>query len=74
MKVGDLVIRRLPQKGWQHQPAELQRKRLGLGIVISKHTAGYPAHSCVTVFYSKVGEAWDIAESLMEVVSESEAR
>ena len=71
MKVGDLVIRKKSPEGWKNQPAMKQRNRLGLGLVVSKQMAGTPSHPCVSVFYSKTGETWDIAESLMEVVSES---
>ena len=70
MKVGDLVIRKLPPKNWKNQPAAEQRSRLGFGFVLSRKMSGFPAHPCITVFYPKVGECWDIAESLMEIVSE----
>jgi len=33
--------------------------------------SGKPAHPCLTVYYAKAGRTWDIAESYMEVVSES---
>lgn len=59
MKVGDLVIR---------------KKQLGskeFGIVLSKQMAGRPAHPCVTVLYPRIGKSYDMAEVLMEVVSES---
>tara|TARA_A100001015_G_scaffold276811_1_gene335408 strand:+ start:1156 stop:1374 length:219 start_codon:yes stop_codon:yes gene_type:complete len=71
MKVGDLVIRKPPPKNWKNQPAAKQRDRLGFGFVMSKQMSGRPAHPCITVFYPKVGESWDIAESQMEIVSES---
>lgn len=64
MKVGDLVIRKNVMSGAD------QRERLGAGIVLTKQMTGRPLHPCITVFYSKIGEAYSIAESLMEVVSE----
>ena len=70
MKIGDLVIRKVPPKGWQNQPAEEQRERLGIGIILSKQMSGTPIHPCITVFYPKVGKAYDIGESLMEVICE----
>lgn len=71
MKVGDLVIRKIPPKPWKNQPAEKQRRQLGAGFIISKQMSGNPAHPCITVLYPKVGKIYDIAESLMEVVSET---
>ena len=73
MKVGDLVIRKIPERGTgRRAPAKRQRRELGLGIVLTKQIAGKnPAHACVTVFYPKTGQSWEIAESLMEVVNES---
>ena len=72
MKVGDLVIRKRGGEAiWQRQAAWEQRKELGTGMILSKQMSGEPAHPCLTVYYTKVGRAWDIAESLMEVVSES---
>jgi len=73
MKVGDLVIRKLKgaEEIWQRQAAWQQRQELGTGIVLSKQMSGEPEHSCLTVYYAKSGRTWDIAESLMEVVSES---
>ena len=73
MKVGDLVARKLyrggEMTGIEARTAREQRERLGCGLVLSKHTAGNPAHPCVTVFYPKTGKIYDIAESLMEVLS-----
>ena len=72
MKVGDLVKRKTggcPE--WKWVVAREQRQELGIGVVLSKQMGGKPEHSCLTVYYSKVGKSWDIAESLMEVVSES---
>ena len=73
MKIGDLVARKLHregQSGIEARTACEQRERLGHGLVLSKQMAGSnPVHSCVTVFYPKTGEIWDIAESLMEVLS-----
>ena len=59
MKVGDLVrLKNAPNK-------------VGVGIVLSKQMSGKPAHPCLTVYYAKAGRTWDIAESYMEVVSET---
>lgn len=72
MKVGDLVIRKRGGEAiWQRQAAYEQRKELGTGIILSKQMSGKPAHPCLTVYYAKAGRTWDIAESYMEVVSES---
>jgi len=71
MKVGDLVIRKAGVgEVWQRQAARQQRQELGTGIVLSRQMSGKPEHPCLTVYYSKAGRSWDIAESLMEVVSE----
>ena len=73
MKVGDLVIRRVFNvSDWKRETAEKQRETLGIGIVLSKQMAGTPKHPCVTVFYPKTSQAWDIAEGLLGVVSELE--
>jgi len=73
VKVGDLVMRRiLNTPVWKRESAVKQRKQLGIGIVLSKQMAGTPEHPCVTVFYPKTSESWDIAEGLLEVVSELE--
>ena len=73
MKVGDLVMRRVFNvPDWKRESAVEQRERLGVGIVLSKQMAGTPKHPCVTVFYPKTSQAWDIAEGLLEVVSELE--
>jgi len=51
--------------------SEKQKERLGHGIVLSKQMAGSnPVHPCITVLYPKTGEVYDIAESLVEIVSE----
>ena len=70
MKVGDLVIRKIPERGLgRRAPALEQIRRLGIGLVLSKQMGGInPSHPCITVYYPKVMETWDIAESLMEVV------
>ena len=74
MKVGDLVIRRVfNTPDWKRETAIEQQERLGVGIILSKQMAGTPEHPCVTVFYPKTNQAWDIAEGLLEVVSELEA-
>ena len=69
MKAGDLVIRNVSVPGWTD--ARAQRERLGYGIVLSKKQAGRPAHPCVSVYYPKTGQIYDIAESLIEVISEA---
>ena len=59
MKVGDLVVR---------------KEQLGdkeFGIVIAKKMAGWPVHPCLTVLYPRIGKTYDMAEAIMEVVSES---
>ena len=77
LKVGDLVIRKVsPHAGdhlnsLQEASAYQQRWRLGPGLILSKQMAGTPRHPCITVYYPKTGDTYDIAESLMEVVSES---
>ena len=74
MKVGDLVIRKINRKSRTglHKAAMRQREKLGPGLVLSKQWGGSsPCHPCITVFYAKVGKTYDIAESLMEVISES---
>ena len=73
MKPGDLVIRNISHigPGWKNQVAQEQRERLGFGIVLTKQLAGTPLHPCITVFYPKTGQTFDIAENLMEVISES---
>jgi hypothetical protein len=47
----------------------IMRAEFGYGIIVSKQMAGDPAHPCITVLYPRVGKEWDIAESLMEVIS-----
>ena len=72
-KVGDLVIRKNPDPddgSMTAHAAREQRGRLGFGIVMSKQIAGNPAHICLSVLYPKVGKAYDIAASLMEVAGE----
>jgi hypothetical protein len=67
MKVGDLVIRK---KG-KDMSSMIMRQKLGLGIVLSLQPGGRnPVHPCATVYYPTVGKTWDIAVSLVEVVSE----
>ena len=72
MQVGDLVIRRVRELP-DHLlgPAVNQRQRLGHGVILSKQMAGSPAHPCISVYYPKSGQIYDIAESLMEVISGS---
>ena len=77
MKVGDLVIRKVsPDAGdhlssLQEASAYRQRNELGHGLILDKHFVGTPKHACITVYYAKTGQIYDIGECLMEVVSES---
>ena len=75
MKVGDLVIRKINahtnRVSHALREAEKMKERLGHGIVLSKQMAGSnPVHPCITVLYPKTGDVYDIAESLVEVISE----
>jgi len=66
MKVGDLVMRKDEPDAWW------STRKHGSGLVLSKQMGGRnPAHPCVTVLYPKTGKIYDIAESLLEVISES---
>tara|TARA_B100000131_G_C17854247_1_gene507260 strand:+ start:24 stop:236 length:213 start_codon:yes stop_codon:yes gene_type:complete len=70
MKVGDLVIRRVRElPDYLLKPAVEQRQRLGHGVILTKQMSGRPRHPCITVYYPLTGEVYDIAESLMEVLS-----
>ena len=72
MKIGDLVIRKIPERGkCRLAPSLRQRRELGHGVILKKQMAGNPAHPCISVYYPKAGRIYDIAESLMEVISES---
>ncbi|HIK67375.1 MAG TPA: hypothetical protein EYF95_05345 [Flavobacteriales bacterium] len=75
MEVGDLVIRKIVSEDegiLRSLAAKKNREELGLGIILSKQMAGSePVHPCITVLYPKLGRVYDIAESLMEVISES---
>lgn len=67
IKVGDLVMRDFNSVQWNG--ARKQHARLGHGIVLSKQMGGKPCvQPCITVYYPKVGQIYDIAESLMKVV------
>ena len=68
MKVGDLVQRKIRDEYYLRQADIQQKKRLGIGIVVSKYRDGDPEHPCVIVYYSKVGASYGIAESLLEVI------
>ena len=76
MQVGDLVIRKVsPDAGdhlnsLQEAAAHQQRSRLGHGLILTKQMSGTPRHPCITVYYPKTEQIYDIAESLMEVVSD----
>ena len=73
-KVGDLVIRKNPDPDDGSMTADAareQRNRLSFGIIMSKHISGSPSHRCLSVLYPKVGQTYDIAESLMELAGES---
>lgn len=70
MKAGDLVIRKVNVGCWED--AREQRERLGHGVILSKQLGGRnPVHACITVYYPKVGKIYDIAETHMEIISES---
>ena len=75
MKVGDLVARKVPRcihTGDERvQAARRQLDELGFGIILSQQFTGRPRHKCLTVWYPKTGGIWDIAESLVEVISEA---
>ena len=75
MKIGDLVIRKVPACGPLTEQAAVaaseQRQRMGHGLILTKQIGGSnPSHPCITVYYPKTGQIYDIAESLMEVISE----
>ena len=75
MKIGDLVIRKIVSEDGgilRSLAAKKNREELGLGIILSKQMAGSdPVHPCITVLYPNLGRVYDIAESLMEAISES---
>ena len=72
MKVGDLVIRKVRSiPDHMLKPAVEQRQKLGHGIILSRQMAGYPSHPCLSVYYPKAGEIYEIAESLMEVIGKA---
>ncbi len=73
MKVGDLVIRKVEGvSDFRMRAAIEQRRRLGHGLILSKQMAGRnPVHPCISVYYPKTGEIYDIAESLMEVIGDN---
>jgi|TARA_Y100000310_G_scaffold266306_1_gene277753 hypothetical protein len=67
MKVGDLV-RRKTIAPWRKKT----HRRRELGIVVSIQMGGIDLdHECLAVFYPESGRTYDIAQALMEVVSES---
>lgn len=67
IEVGDLVMRDFNSIQWKS--ARQQHTRLGHGIVLSKQMGGMnPVHPCISVYYPKVGQIYDIAESLMKVI------
>ena len=64
MKVGDLV-KRSPRAGvWW----DLTTRRLG--IVVALGYGGNPGHPTASVMYPDQGETYEIARSLLEVISE----
>ena len=67
MKVGDLIIR----KEGKDMSSMIMRHKMGPGIILSKQLAGNPVHPCITVLYPGTGRVYDIAESLVEVISEA---
>ena len=70
MEVGNLVWRHVDssQPEIMQKASREQRSNLGHGVVLSKQLKGNPAHPCVSVYYPKVGEIYEIAESLLEVI------
>lgn len=70
MEVGNLVWRAvdLNQPEILQKASREQRSRLGHGVVLSKQEMGDPIHPCVSVYYPRVGEIYEIAESLLEVI------
>ena len=69
MKVGSLVKRKSP---WKHVEYSPQEDRSGIGIVVSVQMGGRnPIHLCATVIYPKKNRKYEIAVSLLEVISES---
>jgi len=69
MKPGDLVVRKIDERYFERRTALRQRQELGYGLILTKQMAGQnPAHPCITVFYPKTGQVYDIAESLMEIL------
>ncbi len=76
MKVGDLVIRKISDRnGELRKDAIGQLDRCGHGIILSKQMGGLnPSHPCITVYYPKLGQIYDVAECLMEVISECNSR
>lgn len=71
MKVGDMIIRKISKHDQYGAPSRAQIRRLGHGIILSKQMAGSnPVHPCITVYYPKTGQIYDIAESLVELVNE----
>jgi len=67
VKVGDLIIR----KEGKDMSSMIMRQHMGPGIIISKQMFGTPLHPCITVLYPRTGKVYDIAESLVEVISEA---
>lgn len=70
MEVGNLVWRAVDpsQPEILQKVSREQRSRLGHGVVLSKRETGNPLHPCVSVYYPRVGEIYEIAESLLEVI------
>ena len=84
MKVGDLVkiAEHCKNKGrmaivvrtetWEHNGCWIKYLNLGAGIVVSLQLGGRnPVHPTATVFWFEKGKYYKIAESLLEVVSET---
>ena len=76
MNPGDLVIRKIPKdfeyaSYYERQNSIEQRRRNGTGLVLSVHMAGRPPHRCASVYYAKTNSIYDIAQSLLEVISEA---
>jgi len=72
VKVGDLVKRTDKCLTLRGVPRQGFRVNLGVGIVVSLQLGGRnPVHPTATVFWFNKERYFKIAESLLEVVSES---
>jgi hypothetical protein len=76
VKVGDLVRRKIGSStflfGAIKDPfAHKRNAENGPGIILVKHMAGSNPNNFITVLYPKTGQVCDVAEGLVEVISES---